>query len=71
MYVARMRRPGAARSTSAPKLEKEARASVESVALTVITSSYAAGMSSEASRALFPAATTTVTPAATVRQIAM
>src|SRR5215213_9589535 len=78
--------PGAAMSTSAPKLLKLARESSgpsfvaspappgrpseSAKAETVITSSKAAGRKVAASLLLLPAATTTVTPAATTRQTA-
>jgi len=78
--------PGAARSTSGPKLLKLAnessgprtvdwpsppgKPSVSTTAETVITSSYEAGTFDAALDALFPAATTYTTPAATELQIA-
>src|ERR687898_1951050 len=82
--VERTLTPGAAISTSAPKLLNDAsdssgprgvsgprppgRPSESARAETVITSGYVAGVVFAASTALFMAATTTGTPAATVRQ---
>jgi hypothetical protein len=57
--------PGAKMSTQAPKLEKDALASISSVAPTVIAPVAEDGESKQASAPEFPAATTMTTPAAT------
>jgi hypothetical protein len=60
-----MASPGAAISTQLPKLLNEARASVMVLADTVMAAAALEGEKLQASTALLPAATTTVTPAFT------
>ena len=87
LYVDKMFTPGAAMSTTEPKLLKVAKLSsfpyfvagpspphlpsLSAIAATVITSGLLAGEKDSASAALFPAATTKVIPAATALWIAI
>jgi hypothetical protein len=65
IHALRTLTPGAKISIKLPKLEKDARVSVESDAATVIAEGSLAGEKSLASAPEFPAATVTVTPAET------
>lgn len=62
IHAERISTPGLKTSTRLPKLENDARASLESIAPTVMALGSEAGEKPEASAAELPAATTTVTP---------